>query len=96
MHNKGDNAGISTLLVIGGKNVKTQSQSSSAVFALKFKNIDSSKPKYEQVKDGQDQLQEKNEEWMRMTDMLQGRHSFSATPFEDRYVYVYGGIIGNI
>lgn len=30
-----------------------------------------------------------------MADMVQPRHSFSASTFEDRYVYVYGGVVGN-
>ena len=28
--------------------------------------------------------------------MTQSRHSFSATAFENRYVYVYGGVIGSL
>jgi hypothetical protein len=40
-----DNAGILTLLVLGGKQVKTQLEASNATWALKFKNISKSDPK---------------------------------------------------
>ncbi|CDW74292.1 UNKNOWN [Stylonychia lemnae] len=93
---KGDNKNTLTILVIGGKDSIQSLESLDSVYALKFKFQEDEFIREEEIKEAEEFVE--NQNWIKLASMQNKRHSFgcSVVGEEERYVYVYGGITGQL